>query len=88
MKKIVERAAPERSAELRRLLTTLAHRTTEEHTLTALAKKIGTTKYTMSYWIRVGEVHPWKAAEMLKLEGANPNKEEKITLEKLTPSLF
>lgn len=88
MKKYPPPCSVERSVELRRLLKLLAKRTTEEGTLGALGTNVHTLKFTISRWIRVGEVPPYKARDLLQLPNANPEGEEPITIQQLTPSLF
>ncbi len=78
-----------RRQELRQLLMLIAKRTTKDGTLTALARTLDIQKHNLSRWIRAGEVPPYKARDLLKLDGVNPKgTKQRITLELLTPSLF
>lgn len=88
MKKLEQACTQARQHELKRLLKLIAERTTERGTLTELAHAMGTYKYTLSRWIRLGEVPPRSASALLKMEGVNPPTGEKIELQDLTPSLF
>lgn len=83
-----------RAAELRATLLLLARRTTSEGTLTALANKVSINNENFSRYIHKGEVPLRRAAELLRLKGANPkyptveDEDRVITLKDLSPSAF
>ena len=92
MKKKKTVAECRRSKELREHLLLLAKRTVTPRypktTLTDLGQRIGASKYRISAWINLGQVPPRAAAALLKLKNANPEGQQQVTLQDLTPSLF
>jgi hypothetical protein len=85
-----KRTNSKRRKELRTVLMLIAKRATPNGTFTALARKLNCDHTRMCDWINQGRVPPWRANQILNLEGVNKTTKEdsqEVTLADLTPDL-